>query len=72
MSSFQITSSSISLFSASLLERAVVLLVEEALDVDADHLGAVRDVVEPVALDDRGRADALERPVVDAARGSLG
>ena len=33
------------------LERTVVLAVEEPLGVGADHLGAVGDVVQPVALD---------------------
>ena len=45
----------------------VVLLVAEALGVEADELGAVADVVDAVALDERGAGDALVGPVVHAS-----
>ena len=52
-------------------EGAVVLTVAETLGVEALHLAAAADVPEPVALHERRAADALERPVVNAARGEF-
>ena len=52
-------------------EGAVVLAVAETLGVEALHLAAAADVPESVAFHERRAADALERPVVDAARGEL-
>jgi hypothetical protein len=52
-------------------ERAVVLAVEEALDVEGEDLAAVRGVVENVLLDERRGADALVGPIVHAAREEL-
>ena len=53
-------------------DGAVVLAVAEALGVEAYDFGAVGDIVEAVAFDIRGGADALLRPVVDAAGRQLG
>ena len=49
-------------------DRPVVLAVAEAVDVEAPDHAAIADVVEVRALDERRRGDALERPVVGAAR----
>ena len=53
-------------------DRPVVFAVAEALGVEADHFGAVGNVVEPIALDIGGRANALLWPVVDAAGRKFG
>ena len=44
-------------------DRAVVLAVEEALDVEGHQLAAIGDVVEAIAFDGRGRAHSLQREV---------
>ena len=54
------------------LERTVVLVVVESLDVHRQHDGAVRHEVGDALVDhERRRRDALERPVVRAARRQL-
>ena len=53
-------------------DRAVVLAVAEAFGVEAQDFGAIGDIVEAVAGDVRSGADALLRPVVDAAGRQLG
>jgi hypothetical protein len=53
------------------LEGPVVLAVEEALGVEADDLAAARDEPDPVPVGARRAANALERPVVHAARGQF-
>src|SRR5213594_2473526 len=50
------------------LHDAVVLAITEAVDVEAKDDAAIADVIEPVSLDQRRRCDALERPIVRAAR----
>ena len=52
-------------------ERAVVLPVAEALRVERNQLGAVGNIIESVAFDERRRADSLIGPVVDATRSEL-
>jgi hypothetical protein len=52
-------------------ERPVVLAVAKALRVEALHLAAAGHVPEAIPLHERRAADALERPVVDAAGGEL-
>src|SRR5215217_4970816 len=47
---------------------AVILSVTEALRIERNKLGAVVDVIKPVAFDKRRRANALIWPVVDATR----
>ncbi len=54
-----------------LVLHAVVLAVAEAVGVGGHDLAAVRDVVDAVVVDVGRRADALLRPVVDAAGGQL-
>jgi hypothetical protein len=54
------------------LERSVVLAVAESVDVGADQLGPVGDVVQAVSLEGRSGADTLQRPVVHAAGAELG
>ena len=49
------------------LVRAVVLAVVEALGVEAADFAAAGDEPQPVAFHQRRAADALQRPVVDAA-----
>ena len=46
-------------------EGAVIFTVVKALGVETLHLASAGDVPEPVALDQRGAADALERPVMN-------
>ena len=48
-------------------ERPVILAVVKALGIKALHFAPAGDVPEPVALDQRGAADALERPVMNPA-----
>ena len=48
-------------------DGAVVLLVAEPFDVDGKQHGAIADVVQRLAVDERGRGDALIRPVVRAS-----
>ena len=50
---------------------AFVLARLQAVGAEADDLGLVRGVVEPLAFHERRGADALLRPIVDAARGQL-
>ena len=52
-------------------DRPFVLAVAEAVDVEAPDDAAIARVVEPRALDQRRRSDALIRPVVGAARRQL-
>src|SRR5437667_2636885 len=51
--------------------HAVVLAVQEAIDVSADQLAAVADIVEAVAFYKGTGANTFFRPVVDAAGGEL-
>ena len=53
------------------LKRPVVLFIQEAVHVGAHQLAAVADVVEPITIHVRRRADPLIGPVVDPARGQL-
>ena len=46
----------------------IVFLVAKTLRVEANQLGAIRDVVNSIPLNQRGRSDALIRPVVNPAR----
>ena len=64
-------STSVSRVCFSSLNGPSFCLVAEALDVDRHDLAAVRNVVDDSVLDERRRADALERPVVRAPRGQL-
>ena len=59
------------LVSLFVLDAAVVGLVAEAVGVDRHQLAAVRHVIDDAVLDQRRRADALERPVVRAPRRQL-
>ena len=70
MSNAQITSASVGARQLLVLD-AVVLVVAEALDVDAEHHAAIAHVVQPLADHQRRRRHALERPVVGAARFEL-
>ena len=49
-----------------LVLNAVVLAVKEPIRVGADHLAAVADVIETVALDDGSGANPFARPIVDS------
>ena len=53
------------------LDRAVVGLVVEAVEIGRDHLAAIGHEVGDAVDDERRRGNALERPVVGASRRQL-
>src|SRR5436853_422618 len=51
-----------------LFVRAVVLAVAEPLSIETNQLAAIRHIVESLSFDQRRRAHALIRPIINAAR----